>query len=210
MIEDLLHATSLSLRVSLASTVLAAVIGIPLGTWLGFSVFRGRRAVVVLTNTLMAMPTVLVGLLVYALLSRQGPLGMLGLLYTPAAMIAGEAVLALPLVVALSRGAVENLDPRARETAVTLGASRVRTILVLAREASPALAAAVLSAFGRVVSELGIALMVGGNIRGETRTLTTSMTLATARGDFELAAALGGVLLVVAFSVVLTAELLRR
>jgi len=210
MTDDLLHATLLSLRVSLASTVLAALIGIPAGTWLGSSVFRGRRAVVVLTNTMMAMPTVLVGLLVYALLSRQGPLGMLGLLYTPTAMIAGEALLALPLLVALSRGAVENLDLRAHETAVTLGAGRARTILVLAREASPALGAAVLSAFGRVLSELGIALMVGGNIRGETRTLTTSMTLATARGDFELAAALGVVLLVVAFGVVLTAELLRR
>jgi tungstate transport system permease protein len=153
---------------------------------------------------------VLVGVLLYALLSNRGPLGMFGLLYTPTAIIIGEALLALPLLVALSRGAIENLDARARETAVTLGAGRARTLFVLAKEASPALMAAVLSAFGRIVSELGIALMVGGNIRGETRTLTTSMTLATARGDFDLAVALGGVLLVVAFSVVLTAEFLRR
>jgi tungstate transport system permease protein len=207
---DLLHATALSLRVSLAGTIIAALVGIPIGTWLGSSKFRGRRAIVVLTNTLMAMPTVLVGLLLYALLSNHGPLGMLGLLYTPTAIIIGEALLALPLLVALSRGAVENLDARARETAVTLGAGRARTLFVLAKEANPALVAAVLSAFGRVVSELGIALMVGGNIRGETRTLTTSMTLATARGDFDLAVALGGALLVVAFSVVVTAEFLRR
>jgi tungstate transport system permease protein len=208
--DDLIHATALSLRVSVAGTIIAALAGIPIGTWLGSSKFRGRRAIVVLTNTLMAMPTVLVGLLLYALLSNHGPLGMLGLLYTPTAIIIGEALLALPLLVALSRGAVENLDARARETAVMLGAGRARTLFVLATEASPALAAAVLSAFGRVVSELGIALMVGGNIRGETRTLTTSMTLATARGDFDLAVALGGVLLVVAFSVVVTAEFLRR
>jgi tungstate transport system permease protein len=208
--DDLLHATALSLRVSVASTIVAALVGVPIGTWLGSSKFRGRRAIVVLTNTLMAMPTVLVGLLLYALFSNRGPLGMFGLLYTPTAIISGEVLLALPLLVALSRGAVENLDARARETAVTLGAGRARTLFVLAKEASPALMAAVLSAFGRIVSELGIALMVGGNIRGETRTLTTSMTLATARGDFELAMALGGVLLVVAFSVVLTAEFLRR
>jgi tungstate transport system permease protein len=194
----------------LAGTLVATLVGVPIGTWLGSSKFRGRRAIVVLTNTLMAMPTVLVGLLLYALLSNRGPLGMLGLLYTPTAIIIGEALLALPLLVALSRGAVENLDARTRETAVTLGAGRARTLFVLAKEASPALMAAVLSAFGRIVSELGIALMVGGNIRGETRTLTTSMTLATARGDFDLAVALGGVLLVVAFSVVLTAEFLRR
>lgn len=210
MTDDLLHATALSLRVSLAGTLVATLVGVPIGTWLGSSKFRGRRAIVVLTNTLMAMPTVLVGLLLYALLSNRGPLGMLGLLYTPTAIIIGEALLALPLLVALSRGAVENLDARTRETAVTLGAGRARTLFVLAKEASPALMAAVLSAFGRIVSELGIALMVGGNIRGETRTLTTSMTLATARGDFDLAVALGGVLLVVAFSVVLTAEFLRR
>jgi len=208
--DDLIHATALSLRVSVAGTIVAALAGIPIGTWLGSSTFRGRRAIVVLTNTLMAMPTVLVGLLLYALLSNHGPLGMLGLLYTPTAIITGEALLALPLLVALSRGAVENLDPRARETAVMLGAGRAGTLFVLAKEASPALVAAVLSAFGRLVSELGIALMVGGNIRGETRTLATSMTLATARGDFDLAVALGGVLLVVAFSVVLTAEFLRR
>lgn len=210
MTDDLLHATALSLRVSLAGTVIAALVGVPIGTWLGSSKFRGRRAIVVLTNTLMATPTVLVGLLLYALLSNRGPLGMLGLLYTPTAIIIGEALLALPLLLALTRGAVENLDTRARETAVTLGAGRARTLFVLAKEASPALMAAVLSAFGRIVSELGIALMVGGNIRGETRTLTTTMTLATARGDFELAVALGGVLLVVAFSVVLTAEFVRR
>ena len=208
--SDLAHATSLSLRVSLAATALAALAGVPLGAWLGQARFPGRRAVVVATNTLMAVPTVLIGLVVYALLSQRGPLAALHLLYTPAAMALGEALLALPLVVALARAAVETLDPRARETAVTLGAGRWRTILVLAREASPAIGAAILSAFGRVVSELGIALMVGGNIRGETRTLTTAMTLATQQGDFALAVTLGGVLLGVALGVVILAELLRK
>ncbi len=208
--SDLAHATSLSLRVSLAATALAALAGVPLGAWLGQARFPGRRAVVVATNTLMAVPTVLIGLVVYALLSQRGPLAALHLLYTPAAMALGAALLALPLVVALARAAVETLDPRARETAVTLGAGRWRTILVLAREASPAIGAAILSAFGRVVSELGIALMVGGNIRGETRTLTTAMTLATQQGDFALAVTLGGVLLGVALGVVILAELLRK
>ncbi|MBI4508483.1 MAG: ABC transporter permease [Deltaproteobacteria bacterium] len=210
MTEDLLAATVLSLRVSLAATVLASLVGIPLGTCLGSTRFPGRRTLVVATNALMAVPTVLIGLLVYALLSKRGPLGPLGLLYTPTAMIFGEALLALPLIVALSRAAVENLDVRAKETAVTLGAGPFRTVMVLANEARPALLAAILGAFGRVVSELGIALMVGGNIRGETRTLTTTMTLATSRGDFELAAALGVVLLVLALGVVLLAEVMRR
>ncbi len=205
-----MRATWLSLRVSLAATLLAGAVGVPAGAWLGSARFPGRRALVVLTNTLMAIPTVLVGLLVYVLLSRQGPLGVLSMLYTPAAMVLGEALLALPLVTALTRGAVETLDPRARETAVTLGAGRWRTVFVLAVEASPALGAAMLSAFGRVVSELGIALMVGGNIRGETRTLTTAMALATQRGDFALAVSLGAVLLCLALGVVLVAEVLRK
>jgi tungstate transport system permease protein len=209
MSEDLLHATLLSLRVSVAATLIAALGGVPLGAWLGTARFRGRRAVVVASNTLMSTPTVLIGLLTYAAFSRRGPLGVLGLLYSPTAMVIGEALLAAPMFVALTRGAVETLDPRARETALTLGAGRARTLAVLVREAAPALWAAALSVFGRVVSELGIALMVGGNIRGETRTLTTAMALATSRGDFELATALGGVLLVVALGVVVAAEALK-
>lgn len=199
----------MSLEVSLVATLLAALLGIPLGAALAAFRFRGRTGLIVLTNTLMATPTVLIGLLVYWSLSRRGPLAVLELLYTPGAMIAGEALLALPLVIALTRAAVETLDPLARETTRTLRLGRARTLTLLVREATPGITAAVLTAYGRVVSELGIALMVGGNVRGETRTLTTAMTLATQRGDFQSATALGLVLLVLALGVVLIAELLR-
>lgn len=207
---EVVQATWLSLRVSIAATLLAAAAGIPIGAWIGSETFRGRRLVVVATNASMSVPTVLIGLLVYGMLSRQGPFGPLGLLYTPTAIVVGEALLALPLVIALTRAAVEGLDGRVRETAKTLGAGSWWTIAVLVQEARPAIVAAVLGAFGRVLSELGIALMVGGNVRHETRTLTTAMTLATQRGDFELAVQLGCVLLVLAFGVVLAAESLRR
>ena len=210
MIRDLVPAALMSLEVSLVATVLAATLGIPLGAALEAFRFRGRDGLVIIANTLMATPTVLIGLLVYWTLSRRGPLGVLEMLYTPGAMIAGETLLALPLVIALTRAAVETVDPLARETARTLRLGRVRTVSLLVREARPGITAAVLSAYGRVVSELGIALMVGGNVRGETRTLTTAMTLATQRGDFQSATALGLVLLVLALGVVLIAEILRR
>lgn len=209
MIQDLAPAALMSLEVSLVATVFAAALGIPLGAALEAFRFRGRATLIVLTNTLMATPTVLIGLLVYWSLSRRGPLAVLELLYTPGAMIAGETLLALPLVIALTRAAVETVDPLARETAHTLRVGPARTLMLLVREATPAITAAVLNAYGRVVSELGIALMVGGNVRGETRTLTTAMTLATQRGDFQSATALGMVLLVLALGVVLIAELLR-
>lgn len=210
MSGEVAEAAFLTFFIALAATLTASIAGIPAGAWLATARFRGRAAVVAISNALMSTPTVLIGLVVAAFLSRRGPLGGANLLYTPVAMWIGESLLALPLVIALSRGAVEGLGPIPRETALTLGAGRARVLLTLAREATPALFASTLGAFGRVVSEVGVAMMVGGNIRGETRTLATAMTLASQRGDFELAFQLGALLLVLALGVILAAEWVRR
>jgi tungstate transport system permease protein len=146
----------------------------------------------------MGVPTVLLGLIGYALFSRRGPLGPLDLLYTPGAIILCELLLALPMIVALAHSAAAAVDPLARETALTLGGGRWRALTVVASEARSGVAAAVLAAFGRVATELGIALMVGGNLKGQTRTLTTAIALETSRGDFARAVALGTILLALA------------
>jgi tungstate transport system permease protein len=192
---------ALSLRIALVATVAACAIGLPLGVWLGITAFAGKRMVVVLVNTALALPTVVVGLLIYLLLSRHGPLGALGLLFTWKAIVVAEIVLAVPIAASLGAAAVQGVDPRVRRTALTLGAGRIRAAWAVAREARFALAAAVAVALGRVISEVGAALIVGGNIRHETRTLTTAITLATSQGEFPLAIALGLVLLALALMV---------
>lgn len=154
-----------------------------------------------LLNTALAFPTVVIGLLIYLLFMRSGPLGAFGLLFTRHAIVVAEVILALPIATALSAAAVQTVDPRVRRTALTLGAGTLRTGWAVAREARFALAAAVVVAFGRVLSEVGAALIVGGNIRFETRTLTTAITLATSQGNFNLAIALGLVLLALALTV---------
>jgi tungstate transport system permease protein len=157
----------------------------------------------------MAAPTVVIGLLAYSLLSRAGPLGSLGLLYTPAAIILAEFVLALPIVVALFSVSTAALDPRLEATARTLGAGRWRVFATVVREARAGLIAATMSAFGRVCAELGIAMMVGGNIKGHTRTMTTAIAVETAGGRFELALALGLILLLIALAVNAVAQAVR-
>ena len=191
----------LSLRVALVATLVSCAAGIPLGIWLGCTAFAGRRAVLVLLNTALALPTVVVGLLIYLALSRSGPLGALGLLYTWRAIVVAQVVLALPIAASLAAAAVQAADPRVRRTALTLGAGSLRASWAVAREARFALAAAIAVAFGRVLSEVGAALIVGGNIRHETRTLTTAITLSTSQGDFEMAIALGLMLLALALAV---------
>ncbi len=200
---------ALSLKVALTATVVSCLIGIPLGFALGWSRLRGRRAVLLLLNTALAFPTVVIGLIIYGLLARHGPLGALGLLFTWQAIVAAEVILALPIATALSAAAVQTVDPRVRRTALTLGAGTLRTAWAVAREARFALAAAVVVAFGRVLSEVGAALIVGGNIRHETRTLTTAITLATSQGNFSLAVALGLVLLALALTVNVLIQLLQ-
>jgi tungstate transport system permease protein len=149
----------------------------------------------------MALPTVVVGLLVYSLISRQGPLGPLELLFTPKAMVIGQFILATPIIVALTISATQAIDPRVKITAMTLGAGPLRTAVTVLSEAKFALMAAVVAGFGRVIGEVGCALMVGGNIRGYTRTMTTAISLETAKGEFAFGLALGFILLTVAFVV---------
>ncbi|MGH7821390.1 MAG: ABC transporter permease [Candidatus Binatia bacterium] len=194
-------AVEVSLRVSLLATSLSTVLGVPIGFVVGVRQFPGRSLVELFLRTLTAVPTVVVGLLVYAVLSRRGLLGDLGLLYTPTAMVIGGTMLATPLVAALTVGVVGGADPRIRETALTLGASPAVAALTVLVETRRGLAAAVATGFGRLVSELGIALMVGGNIAGVTRTMTTAIALETSRGEFAFGFALGLVLLAVALGV---------
>jgi len=191
----------LTLKIAACATTLACAAGIPTGFLLAARPFWGRRAALTVVNTALAFPTVAVGLLLYGLLSRHGPLGRLGLLYTWQAIAIGDVLLAFPVAAALSAAAVQGVDPRIRRTALTLGAGRARTAWTVAREARFALAAVITAAFGQTVAEVGSAMIVGGNIRGSTRTLTTAVALYTAQGDFGLAVALGVILLALALAV---------
>lgn len=191
----------LTLRIGVVATGVACLAGLPLGYLLGTRRFRGRRAVLVLANTALAVPTVVIGLFVYAMLSRRGPLGSIDWLYTWQAIALGDVLIAFPMAVALGAAAVQGVDPRVRRTAQTLGAGAWRTAWAVVREARFGLAAAVTAAFGHVIAEIGSAMIVGGNIRGETRTLTTGVALFTSEGDLGMAIALGGVLLVLALLV---------
>lgn len=198
---DVVDAAVVSLRVSICATLLAAALGLPAGYWVGAREFRGRRLTELTLRTLTALPTVVVGLFVYALLSRRGLLGPLGLLYTNTAMVIGATVLVAPLMAALTMGVVAGADPRIEETAMTLGASRLRAGLTVLAEVRRGLLAAVATVFGRLISELGVALMVGGNIHALTRTMTTAIALETSKGEFALGFALGLILLVLALAV---------
>ncbi|MCK4622713.1 MAG: ABC transporter permease [Desulfuromonadales bacterium] len=199
-----------SLYTSSCAIVLAALLGVPSGLWLGISRFRGRRLLITLLNTLMALPTVVVGLLLFGLLSRQGPLGYFGLLFTPLAMIAGQTLLATPIVANLVLAAVTGADERIINTALTLGASRLQAVIQLLQEVRFGVMAAVIVGFGRVIAEVGVAMMLGGNIRGSTRTMTTAIALETSKGEFAFGLALGLVLLGVALLVNLGLNLLQQ
>jgi tungstate transport system permease protein len=201
---------SASLRFSLGSTALASLIGIPFGVALAGSHFRFKRLIEDILNTLLAIPTVVVGLFVYTLIFSRGPLGVLHLLFSPAAIILGQTVLILPLIASLSCSAVSVVNPIVRETAFTLGAGRFRTILTVAKEAQAALFVACITGFGRVIGEVGISLLLGGNILGYTRTITTAVSLQTSKGEFAVGLALGIVLLFAAFGVNIAARLLGR
>ena len=180
------------------ATVIASALGLPLAFLLALKRFTGRELTVTILNTLLALPTVVVGLFVYALLSRRGVLGPFDLLYTPWAMIAGQVILALPITAALGQTALASLDPAACETALTLGASPGRVLVTVAWEARYGLLAAVAAAGGRLIGEVGVSMILGGNIAHHTRNLTTAIALETSKGDFALAIALGIILLVAA------------
>jgi len=203
-----IDAVRVSLQVALVATLLGTLVGAPLGFAVGTAAFRGRRAVEIVLTTLTALPTVVVGLLVYAALSRRGPFGGLGLLYTRSAMVVGQTLLIAPLMATLTMALASGADVRIRETALTLGATRLGAVWTLLGELRRGALAAVATGFGRLISELGVALMVGGNIEGATRTMTTAIALETGKGEFALAMALGLILLAVALLVNLGAAAL--
>jgi tungstate transport system permease protein len=197
---ELLGIIGLSLRVAVTALLVSALIGVPLGAWLGQARFRGRRLVVVFIYTGMGLPPVVVGLVAYLLLSHDGPLAFLGWLFTPSAMILAQALIALPLVTGLTLSAVAAVPPELALQLRALGASRRQARWAVLREARAGALVALAAGFGRVIAEVGAALMVGGNIRGHTRTLTTAIVLETGKGEFALALALAGWLLALALA----------
>jgi tungstate transport system permease protein len=199
--SEVIGITALSLAVSGVATVISLLIGVPLGTLLAQHRFRSRGIVLSVVNTGMALPPVVVGLFVAFLLWRSGPLGDLRMIYTPAAIVLAEVVIATPVILGLTAAALGQLDPRLQIQLMGLGASRWQTVWWLWREARLPLLAAVMAGFGSVISEVGAAMMVGGNLAGETRVLTTAIVLEVNRGDFGAAAALGVVLLLLAYLV---------
>ena len=190
-----------SLKVSSSSTLIASVVGIPFGFTIAFNEFPGKRITITVLNTLLALPTVAVGLFVYAFISRRGIFGPLDLLYTQRGMIAGQVILIIPIVTTLTIAAISRIDDRYRKSAMTLGATTLQTAVVVFREARFAIMAAVIASFGRVIAEVGISMMLGGNAKGFTRTMTTAMALEYDKGEFVLAVALGLILLSISFTV---------
>jgi len=199
--RDVLLITFTSLKISTSAILLASAAGVPVGFLIGISTFKGRGLIITLLNTLMALPTVVIGLFGYAMLSRQGPLGPLELLFTPTAMIMGQFILATPIITALTVSATQGIDPRVRRTAIVLGANSFQSAMTLLAEARFTLIAAIVAGFGRVIGEVGASMMLGGNIKGFTRNLPTAIALETSKGEFGFGLALGIILMTVALSV---------
>jgi len=190
-----------TLQVSGTATLIALLIGLPLGTFLALTSFWGRRLVISTVNFGMGLPPVVVGLLVWLTLSRYGPLGMLGLLYSPTAMVVAQGIIAAPIVTGLTISAIQSLNPKIRLQLLALGASRLQLLWLLLREARLGLLAAVIAGFGRAISEVGASIMVGGNLKGYTMVLTTSIVLEVNKGNWEIATALSIILLVLSFAI---------
>ena len=196
-----LQITWLSLRISGSATLLSLLVGIPAGVGLALAKFPGRGLLIALVNTGMGLPPVVVGLFVSIFLWRSGPLGSLGLLYTPTAIVIAQFVIAAPIVVGLTVAAMQQLNPKLRLQLLALGASRWQLLWLLMREARLPLLAAVMAGFGGVISEVGASMMVGGNLLGQTRVLTTATVLETGKGNFDVAIALSLILLALVFGV---------
>src|SRR4030042_857711 len=205
---EVMQIAALSLFISLAATVIAATISIPLGGLIHFHEFRGKRMLIVLIQTLYSVPTVVVGLVLYLLLSRSGPLGIFGLLFTPEGMIVGQTVLIIPILTGLVIASLGGIDRNISDTLISLGATSFQTIVQIVKEARLAILSAVVLGFGRAISEVGVAMMIGGNIRGATRVLTTAIALQTGIGDFPFSIALGLILLLIALVVVIIMNLI--
>lgn len=200
-LDDFLGIVGLSIGVSLAATALAAAVSLPLGTALAIFSFRGRRLLVVLVNAFFGLPPVVVGLILYLALSRSGPLGFLQLLFTPTAMVIAQAILAIPIMTALIHRASERAWARYGDELICDGASRMQAIPPILHIVRAELLTAIMAGFGRTVSEVGAVILVGGNIRGLTRTMTTAIALQTSQGELSLALALGAVLVGISISI---------
>ena len=190
-----------SFRVSLTSTFLAALVALPIGSFIGLRVFKGKKVLTNLINTFMGFPPVVMGLIVYLLLSRNGPFGTLGLLYSTTAMIVAQFLLAVPIIMGTAKAAIESVDPALKETVLSLGANERQLWWELIKHSKKSIIAGFLVAFGQAISEVGAVMIVGGNIRWETRTFTTSIVLQTRMGEFGMAIALGVILITIAFIV---------
>jgi tungstate transport system permease protein len=195
---EVMEIAARTLRIAGTSCLLASLISLPLASLIHFRQFRGKRVLINIIQTLFSVPTVIVGLFVFVLLSRAGPLGELGILFTPAAMVIGQMILITPILLGLTISALNGVSKEIIETATSLGASGFQLVLLVLREARYAVLTALILGFGRALSELGVAMMVGGNIRGFTRVMTTALSLATTRGELEMALALGIILLFLA------------
>jgi tungstate transport system permease protein len=198
---ELMDITLRTLMISLSSTIIAAVVGVPAASIIDSREFRGRRFIINIIQTLYSIPTVLVGLFVFLLISRSGPLGSLNILFTPAGMILGQSILILPLVTGFSLTALRGVEPELRDLARSLGATEYQVMMKVISEARYAVMAAIILGFGRAISEVGVAIMLGGNIRGFTRVITTAISLETSKGNIELSIALGIILLLISLMV---------
>ncbi len=199
--RDLYSIVFLSLKVSGGALLLAAFIGLPIGSVIGLKKFFGRDFIISLLNTFMGLPPVVVGLVLYLILSRSGPLGFMGILYSPSAMIIAQTLLAVPIIAALSHSSIIGVDDIVRKSAITLGATPLQAAIKVIAEARYGIMAAIIAALGRVIAEVGAILIVGGNIAGYTRVMTTTIALETDKGNFELAIALGVVLIFIALCI---------
>lgn len=207
---EVVEITRRSLSISVASCSIAALISIALGSLIHFSTFRGKKALISVIQTLFSLPTVVVGLFVFVLFSRAGPLGEFGILFTPTVMIIGQVILITPLMMGLVISALRGVDKVVTETAISLGASRFQAAILTIKEGKHGVITAVIMGFGRALSEVGLALMVGGNIKGFTRTLTTAISLETSKGNLELSLALGMILLLAALVINIILNILQR
>ncbi|MDF9409448.1 ABC transporter permease [Pelotomaculum isophthalicicum JI] len=201
--HDLFEITLLTIKVSGTATLISVLIGVPLGTFLALSLFPGRKLIVSIVNFGMGLPPVVVGLWVSIFLWRYGPLGFLGLMYTPIAMIIAQSLIAFPIVTGFTIAAIQQLNPKLRLQIIAIGATWWQTLFLLAREARMGLLAAVIAGFGGVVSEVGASMMVGGNIKGQTAVLTTATVLEVSKGNLDIAMAISFILLTLAYGITL-------
>ena len=207
--QELLGIILLSLKVSGTALIISSIIGVPAGSVIGLKKFPGRGFIITLLNTFMGLPPVVVGLFVYLLLSRSGPLGFMGLLYTPSAMVAAQTILALPIVASLCHSAIITVDPIIGQAAITLGATPYQKAVAIIKEARYGILSSIIAGFGRAMAEVGAILIVGGNIAGYTRVMTTTIALETDKGNFELALALGVILLIISLIINIALHLIQ-